>query len=221
MVASGYGPRTAWHGCTLIVWSNNSQDSTGIPSHARTGIVRALHGHLQCFSYRTGPVWDTQGCRTTPLRTRKWIDTSRIGKNPARASYLAEQGPYGPLTTPARAVHGLFTISKPVRGPVAYNALKLYGPHGACVGTWVDVMWLGHKRRGWWWWWWWWGGGGVGGWWWGGGGGGGGPPLCWLVIGDGNTKSVYNDTNPYVSWTEIESHPIEKIIRKAAWKSKI
>ena len=86
-------------------------------------------------------MWDTQGCRTTPLRTRKWIDTSRIGKNPARASYLAEQGPYGPLTTPARAVHGLFTISKPVRGPVAYNALKLYGPHGACVGTSPEWTW--------------------------------------------------------------------------------
>ena len=52
------------------------------------------------FSYPTGPVRDPQGCRTTPLRTRKGIDKTRIGKNPARVSYLA-----------VRAVHELFTIS--------------------------------------------------------------------------------------------------------------
>ena len=60
---------------------------------------------------RTGPVRDRQGCRTAPLRTRKEIDTTRMGKNPARASFLAVR------MGPARAVHGLFTISKPVRGP--------------------------------------------------------------------------------------------------------
>ena len=39
-------------------------------------------------------------------------------------------GPYGPLMVPTRAVHGLFTISKPVRGPKAYimYALKIFGP---------------------------------------------------------------------------------------------
>ena len=31
--------------------------------------------------------------------------------------------------------------------------------------------------------------------------------LSWLVIGDGNSTSVYNDTKPQlVSWTEIEPH---------------
>ena len=42
---------------------------------------------------------------------------STIGNNPARAAYLAVRGPYGLLTVPTRAVHGLFTFSKLVRGP--------------------------------------------------------------------------------------------------------
>ena len=50
-------PRTAWHGCTLImVWLNDSQDSTGTPCDVRAGTVRAPQGNLQCFSYRTGSV---------------------------------------------------------------------------------------------------------------------------------------------------------------------
>ena len=75
----------------------------------RTGIFNVFH-HLR-DPY--GPVREPQGCRTAPLRTRKGIDTTIIGKNPARASYLAARCPYGP----ARAVRGLFTISKPVREP--------------------------------------------------------------------------------------------------------
>ena len=69
------------------------------PRVPRTGIARAPQGNLQCFSYPTGPVRgplrDPQGCRTTPLWTRKGIDTTKIDKNPARAWYLAVRGPYG------------------------------------------------------------------------------------------------------------------------------
>ena len=44
-------------------------------------------------------------------------------------SYLVVRGPYGPLTVAAWAVHGLFTISKPVGArKVMMHALKLYGP---------------------------------------------------------------------------------------------
>ena len=81
------------------------------------------------YGTRTGPVRDPQGCRTAALRTRKAINTTRIGKTPARASYLALRGPYGPLTGPAGAVHGLFTISKSVRArKLIMHTLKLYGP---------------------------------------------------------------------------------------------
>ena len=90
------------------------------PCDARTGIVGTPQGNLQCFishGTRTRPVQDPQGRRTTSLRTRNRIDTTRIDKNPARASYSAVRSPYGPLTVPARAVHVLFRISKPVRVP--------------------------------------------------------------------------------------------------------
>ena len=110
----------ALHGlyvCILTVWLNNSQDSTGTPCDALTGIVRAPHGNLQCCSYPTGPVRDPQGCRKAPLRTSKAIDTIMIGKNIARASYSAVRGPYGPRTIPTRAVQWLFTISRPLRSP--------------------------------------------------------------------------------------------------------
>ena len=93
----------AWHGCTLMVWSNDSQDSTGAPYDARTGIVRAPQGNLQCFSYPTGAVRDPQGCRTTPLRTRKGIDTTKIDHNPTRALYLAIRSPHGLFTGCSRS----------------------------------------------------------------------------------------------------------------------
>ena len=66
--------------------------------------VWAPHGNLQRFSYPTGPVRAPQGCRTAPVWTRKGIETTRICKNPTRAYVVV------------RAVYGLFTISKPVRG---------------------------------------------------------------------------------------------------------
>ena len=73
--------------------------------------VRCSYGHCTgpgrkslMFSYPTGTIRDPQGCRTTPLWTRKGIDTTKIDKNPARASYLAVQGPYGPCTGCSRAV---------------------------------------------------------------------------------------------------------------------
>ena len=117
VVTLGYGPRTIWHYCTLMVWSNNSQYSMGTPCGARTVPARKSSMFFISYGTRTGPVRDPQRCRTAALRRRKGIDTTRIGKTPARASYLAVRGPYGPLTGPAGAVRGLFTISKPVRGP--------------------------------------------------------------------------------------------------------
>ena len=62
--------------------------------------------------YRTStvPVRDRQGCPTAPLRTRKGIDTTRICKDLAWASFVAVRGPYSPVTAPTRAVHELFTI---------------------------------------------------------------------------------------------------------------
>ena len=71
-----------------------------VPVRARTGIF------IFFISYgnRTGPVRDPQGCRMAPLQTRKGIDTTKIGKNPTRASYFVVRGPYGSRTGCSRAV---------------------------------------------------------------------------------------------------------------------
>ena len=92
-----------------------------MPARALTGPARALHGPRTGVFYvfishgtRTGPVRDPQGCRTAPLRARKGVNTTTIGKNPARASYLAVRGPYGPRMGCSRAVYILKTRTGPV-----------------------------------------------------------------------------------------------------------
>ena len=132
MVTSGYGPRTAWHGCTILVWSNNSQVSTGSP---RAMPVRATYGtHKGIFNVfhvlrdPYGACGDPQGCRTTPLRTRKGIDASRMDKI-RHGPYFAVSGPYGPLRSP----RGLFTSWLGYQNPYGARKLimhtfKLYGP---------------------------------------------------------------------------------------------
>ena len=117
--------RTIWRGCTLMVWSNNSQDSMG----TRTKIFNFFHILRDPYGARAG----TQGCRTAALRKRKGIDTTRIGKTPTRAPYLAVRGPYGSLTGPLRVPQGLFTGCLQSLNPygarkIIMHALKLYGP---------------------------------------------------------------------------------------------
>ena len=65
-VTLGYGPRTAWHGCTLTVWSNDSQDSTGAPYDARTGIVMAPQGNLQFIHILRDPYGARAGHARVP-----------------------------------------------------------------------------------------------------------------------------------------------------------
>ena len=146
MVTSVYGPRMAWHGCTVMVWSNNSHESTWPPCDARTDVVRAQHGNLQT---RMGLTRGLQGCRTAPVRTRNGFGTIKICKNPAPALHLAVEGPRGPLTVPARVVHGLFAISKPVRIPKAYNAcIKTLRPRTGRQNS-YGAAWGRYGPRGW------------------------------------------------------------------------
>ena len=74
----------------------------GTPCGARTGIARAPHWNLECFSYPTGPVRGLCGTRKGAIRQP--YGHVRELTQPA-------------LMGPAGAVHGLFTIPKPVRGP--------------------------------------------------------------------------------------------------------
>ena len=113
---SGYGSRTAWHGCTLMVWSAYSQDSTWTPCDARTDVARALHGNLQCFSYPMGPVWGPYRTRKDAVRHSyghgKEIVMTKICKIHAQASYgtvRCRMGPYGPRKGCSRADYELLT----------------------------------------------------------------------------------------------------------------
>ena len=122
-----------------MAWSNNSHDSTWTPCDAHMGVIRALHGNLQCFSYPTGTI-------RGPYRT--WIC-----KNPARASYVT----VGSGTDPLRSTHGRFTGGLRCINPcgarkLIMHTLKFYGPrtgrqnrktpHGTVRAPWVDVRFL-------------------------------------------------------------------------------
>ena len=97
------------------------------PCGHRTGPARKSSMFFISYGTRKGPVRDPQGCRTAALGTRKGIDT-RIGKTPARASYLAVRGPYGPLQAPQGLFTGCLQYLNPygARKLIMY-ALKLYG----------------------------------------------------------------------------------------------
>ena len=150
--------RTAWHSCTLMVWSN---DSKGIPCDAREPSMFFI-----LYGTRTGPVQDPQGCCTTPLRTRKGIDTTRIDKNPARASYLAVRGPHwlftgclgcqNPYGARKLIIYAL-NPTAPVRrgkirtapheasaGPVSGRTIFVQNSPGTARTGPGSVMWLGH-----------------------------------------------------------------------------
>ena len=76
--------------------------------------VRCPYGHRMGIFNVFHILRDPYGARAgLAIRTHKGIDTTQIGKNPTRASYLVAWGPDGPLQSP----HGLFSISEPVRGP--------------------------------------------------------------------------------------------------------
>ena len=107
MVTSGYGPCMAWHGCILIVWWNNSPDTTGTPCDARMGFVRGQHGNLRCFSYPTGPVRGP--CMTRMGAVRRPYGHVRELAQPqwAKIPHGRRIWLYGAHTVPAQAVYGL------------------------------------------------------------------------------------------------------------------
>ena len=104
MVTSGYGPRTSWHGCTLMVWSNNSHDSPRTPWDARVGVVRSPHGNLQYFSYPWGPARGPYGTRKGVVRhpyghVRELMPQSHPTTGPVRflspVRFLARKAQWG------------------------------------------------------------------------------------------------------------------------------
>ena len=95
-----------------------------------TGPARESSVFFISYGTHKEPVRDPQGCRTPPLRTRKGIKTTRIGKYPAWASYV---WPYGASTGPLGSPHRLFTGCVPSLNlygarKLIMHALKLYRP---------------------------------------------------------------------------------------------
>ena len=76
----------------------------------RREIFNVFHFRRDPYGAHVGPARS----RTAHLRTCKGIDTTRTGKNPVRASYLATRDPHVPLTVSTWAVPGMFMISIPV-----------------------------------------------------------------------------------------------------------
>ena len=148
--------RTIWHDCTLMVWSNDSQDSMGTPCGARTGIVRALHGNLQCSSYPTGPVRGPCGTHKGAVRQPYGHVRKLTQRELSKLPHGHRIWPYGArMQTP----QGLFTGSLQYLNPygarkLIMHALKLYGPrtgrqnsYGAALGPCVDVRFLFKTAR--------------------------------------------------------------------------
>ena len=87
------------------------------PWVSRAGPVRWPYGNLQCFSYPTGPVRGPCGTRKGAVRQPYGHVRELTQPELAKLPHGRRIWPYGARAGPAGAVHGLFTISKPVRGP--------------------------------------------------------------------------------------------------------
>ena len=93
----------------------------GCPYGHRTGHARESSMFFISYGTRAEPVPDLQGCRMALLWTRKTTDTTRIGKNPTRAPYLAAPGPCG-LYLPCQSLINPYGACK-----LIMHALKLHG----------------------------------------------------------------------------------------------
>ena len=79
--------------------------SVRCPCGHGTGPARESSMFFTSCETRTGPMRDPQGRRTTPLRTRKGIDATRIDK----ILHGRPIWPYGARTGALRSPHGLLT----------------------------------------------------------------------------------------------------------------
>ena len=129
-------PHTAWHGCILVVWMNNSQDSTGTPCDAHTGIIWAPHGNLRCFSFPMGPIQGPcmiyKGAVQRPYGHVRELTQPELAKIPHGHHIWPCRARTGSL----QSLHGMFTGCLQYLNPygarkLIMHALKLYG---LCTG---------------------------------------------------------------------------------------
>ena len=83
----------------------------------RAGPVRASYGHrteiFNVFHILRDPCGSRKGAVRQPYGHVRELTQPELAKLP----HGRRIWPYGARTGPAGAVHGLFTLSKPVRGP--------------------------------------------------------------------------------------------------------
>ena len=154
MVTLGYGPRTIWHDCTLVVWSNNSQDSLGLYG---PGPVRTSYGPrteiFNVFHILRHPCGTRKGPVRQPYGHVRELTQPELAKLP----HGHRIWPYVARMDPLRAPQGLFTGCLRCLNPygvrkLIMHALKLYGSrtgrqnsYGSARG--VDVRFLFKTAR--------------------------------------------------------------------------
>ena len=81
----------------------------GTPCGARTGIARALHWNLECFSYPTGPVRGLCGTRKGAIQQPYGHVRELTQPELAKLAHGRRIWPYGARTGPLWGPQGLFT----------------------------------------------------------------------------------------------------------------
>ena len=104
----------------------------GTPCGARTGIVRAPHGNLQCFSYPKGPLWGPCGTHKGAVRQSYGHVRELTQRELSKLPHGHRIWPYGAHTGPVQNPQGLFTgcwqyLNQYGARKLIMHALKLYG----------------------------------------------------------------------------------------------
>ena len=132
----------------IIRWIPHGPHALPVSDGSRTGISNVFH--ILRDPYGTRKV----AARHFHRHVREWTYPDF-----AKIRHGRHMWSYGPLTLPARTVHGLFTTFIPVRGPQAYNACNktLRAPYGKAKFVrchtgpvrlpWVDVRFLFKTAR--------------------------------------------------------------------------
>ena len=132
MVTSGYGPRTVFtwlytYG-VIELFAELHMDLWD----ACTGIVRAPHGNLQCFSYPTCRCSAHAGPARVPYNTFRYIYGNWHNQNLQKSGTGLACGCTGPVWAPHRLFMGCLRSLNPYRAcKRIMHALKLCG---SCTG---------------------------------------------------------------------------------------
>ena len=106
----------------------------GTPCGARTGIARAPHWNLECFSYPTGPVRGLCGTRKGAIRQPYGHVRELTQPELAKLAHGRRIWPYGARTGPLWGTQGLFTGCLQSLNPKHWNLECFSYPTGPVRG---------------------------------------------------------------------------------------